>query len=423
MKMLIKPLIIFLAIVVFQPIVPKVQAEELSNHEISESIKFREDFGLEQDPIIIAKKLYESKSLDSKQKFGYVLTVEEKKELDKRFINQKESVPKIQNYLKQIDGNDNIDIYIDQQDRGKIVLRIKDTVNENIVSKIKSDTDILSELPLDIKRVKYTESDLNYLTNEITSEIPFIQKLGIKLNGVYTDIQKGKVVISVQELDEKVRDTITERYNHKALEIVQEEASETFATARENTYIPIQGGILVKNNTSGDRCSTAFTASGGAGYYVVTAAHCGYIGDKFYQGWNELGPVTKGQFEYGVDAMTISITSNEKSNLVYGSTYKLTTQETLAQEVVGQAVCKSGMVTANTCGKLQTKNFTAVYEYATVTNLRRATLYSDNGDSGGTIYSGNKLIGVLSGGSGATYTYYSHIVNVNSALGIKPVLN
>jgi streptogrisin B len=95
-----------------------------------------------------------------------------------------------------------------------------------------------------------------------------------------------------------------------------------------------------------------------------------------------------------------------------------------ATAYVGQSVCRRGATTGVRCGVVTALNATVNYgDGSVVSGLIRTTICAEPGDSGGPLYAGDKVIGILSGGSGncATggTTYYQPIQEVLTAYGLS----
>jgi streptogrisin B len=87
---------------------------------------------------------------------------------------------------------------------------------------------------------------------------------------------------------------------------------------------------------------------------------------------------------------------------------------------VGQSVCRRGSTTGGRCGVIIALNANA--DGSAVHGLIRTDICAEPGDSGGPLYAGDKVIGILSGGSGncATggTTYYQPIQEVLNTYGM-----
>jgi hypothetical protein len=70
-----------------------------------------------------------------------------------------------------------------------------------------------------------------------------------------------------------------------------------------------------------------------------------------------------------------------------------------ANPQVSESICKTGATTGTTCGIVTALNVTVNYPQGTVYGLARTTVYSQPGDSGGSVYDKATGVGMISGGS------------------------
>lgn len=86
---------------------------------------------------------------------------------------------------------------------------------------------------------------------------------------------------------------------------------------------------------------------------------------------------------------------------------------------VGESVCLSGVTSGFSCGTITDVDVDNVFDGSiTQNNLRTANYISTGGDSGSPIFYGNTAKGIHKGSLGSV-KFYSHIWEVESALGVK----
>ncbi|NUR38944.1 MAG: trypsin-like serine protease, partial [Streptomyces sp.] len=95
-----------------------------------------------------------------------------------------------------------------------------------------------------------------------------------------------------------------------------------------------------------------------------------------------------------------------------------------ATAYVGQSVCRRGATTGVRCGRVTGLNATVNYGSGEVVyGLIQTNICAEPGDSGGPLYAGDKVIGILSGGSGnctsGGTTYYQPIQEALNAYGLS----
>lgn len=210
---------------------------------------------------------------------------------------------------------------------------------------------------------------------------------------------------------------------------------------------PLRGGVgLLKADNSS--CSVGFIVRGYAtgNRYALTAGHCsnGYTGATWYSrdsalfaGNQSIGPVTRNEFNNGVDAMIIR-RDNSAWN-TEGSTFIRNGQGYAGQSgpsrnthwsingvssnsgLEGERVCMSGRTTGSSCGTIQAVNVAWSLNGITLSGTVRAAYCSNGGDSGGSVVRGNythHALGIHSGIRANTgeCSYYKYYTGINTIL-------
>jgi hypothetical protein len=413
---------------------------QANEENVQKNIEFRKQFGLKSDRAYI-NELTNKKQLQE-SKYGASLTKEEELQLEKRFDFQREFSTKFQEYKKQKKiGTVLTGMYIDQQAGGKIYIGIKNKTKEKerlyqkeLKSLAKTNTNI------EFFNTLYSEDDLQTISEKITNERDQLTKNNIEILSTATDFPNQKINIWIKDINNQKILFLKKKYGKDAIEVFEQKDKNTGNRFSATSYYrPLMGGLEIKNNDAKKwdssqkeyvylKCSSGFSASKNGYYYLITAGHCDNslkILDKFSQGGlsNVFGNSSNYKKEGGsVDAMAILINSKDKSNKVYGSMSPLTSYEKSVSEYIGEPVCKSGARTGVTCGTLKTKNYSTYEDGIKWVNLRGTNVKANFGDSGGTVYYKNKLMGVLWGGKDGYTMIYSHVENVMYYLGVTPVL-
>ncbi len=175
-------------------------------------------------------------------------------------------------------------------------------------------------------------------------------------------------------------------------------------------------------SSMGTRCSAGVNVQSGATYYFITAGHCTDGSPTWYAdsgGTTSVGPTTGTSFpgnDYGV--VRYANTAVPHPGTV--GTVDITGTATAH---VGQQVCRRGATTGVRCGQVTALNATVNYCGGDiVSGLIQTNICAEPGDSGGPLYAGDKIIGILSGGSGdcasGGTTFYQPIQEVLSAYGL-----
>ncbi|WP_167500103.1 S1 family peptidase [Streptomyces malaysiensis] len=176
------------------------------------------------------------------------------------------------------------------------------------------------------------------------------------------------------------------------------------------------------HSTTGLRCSAGVNVQSGTTYYFVTAGHCTDAGPTWYTGSDATTPVgsTTATSFPGNDYGVVRYTNTAVPHPGTVGTVDITGTATA---YVGQQVCRRGATTGVRCGQVIALNATVNYGGGdVVSGLIQTNICAEPGDSGGPLYAGDKIIGILSGGSGdcATggTTFYQPIQEVLSAYGL-----
>ncbi|MGW0741209.1 S1 family peptidase [Streptomyces sp. NPDC002817] len=175
--------------------------------------------------------------------------------------------------------------------------------------------------------------------------------------------------------------------------------------------------------TSAWRCSAGVNVQSGSTYYFVTAGHCTDGATTWYTSsarTTTIGSTTATSFpsnDFGVVRYSNPAVPHPGA---IGSVDITGT----ATAYVGQTVCRRGATTGVHCGRVTALNATVNYGSGDVVyGLIQTNICAEPGDSGGPLYAGDKVIGILSGGSGnctvGGTTFYQPIQEALSAYGLS----
>lgn len=175
--------------------------------------------------------------------------------------------------------------------------------------------------------------------------------------------------------------------------------------------------------TAGWRCSAGVNVRSGAAYYFITAGHCTDTMPTWYTSAAMTTPIgtTTGTSFPGND---FGVVQYSNPAVPHPGTIGTVDVTGTATAYVGQSVCRRGATTGVRCGVVTALNATVNYgSGATVSGLIKTNICAEPGDSGGPLYAGDKVIGILSGGSGSCATggttYYQPIQEVLNAYGLS----
>lgn len=159
-------------------------------------------------------------------------------------------------------------------------------------------------------------------------------------------------------------------------------------------------------------CSAGFAILVEGVRYILTAGHCTSHGLD----WEGIGPHVDSHFPVTDYGRVRDLTGSGPSqvDLHDGRTQRIV-RAGLPQ--VGQTVCKSGMTTKKTCGKVLGLNQTVNYgKDKQVVGTIATDIPIESGDSGGPLFYGGVGYGVLSGGN-SQVSFYQPLRPVLTAYG------
>lgn len=175
--------------------------------------------------------------------------------------------------------------------------------------------------------------------------------------------------------------------------------------------------------TGGWRCSAGVNVQSGTTYYFVTAGHCTEGASTWYadSAMTTAIGATAGTSFPGND---FGVVRYSNPAVPHPGTIGTVDVTGTATAYVGQSVCRRGSATGVHCGRVTAVNATVNYGGGTiVSGLIQTNICAEPGDSGGPLYAGDKVIGILSGGSGSCatggVTYYQPIQEALSAYGVS----
>ncbi|MFG2331835.1 S1 family peptidase [Streptomyces sp. NPDC048604] len=184
----------------------------------------------------------------------------------------------------------------------------------------------------------------------------------------------------------------------------------------------ISGGDAIY--ASSWRCSLGFNVRDSAGnYYFLTAGHCTDGAGTWYSNSGRttvLGSTAGSSFptnDYGIVRYTNSTVS--KSGTVGGVDIT-----SAANATVGMSVTRRGSTTGTHSGSVTGLNATVNYGGGDIVyGMIRTNVCAEPGDSGGSLYSGSRAIGLTSGGSGncstGGTTFFQPVVEALNAYGVS----
>jgi len=160
----------------------------------------------------------------------------------------------------------------------------------------------------------------------------------------------------------------------------------------------VQGGDAIYADSW--RCSAGFNVRSGSTYYIVTAGHCTDGAGTWYSNSSHssvIGPTAGSSFP-GNDYGLVRYSSSSASHPGTAGGVDITSAGSAS---VGMSVTRHGSTTGTHRGTVTGLNATVNYGGGDiVSGLIRTNVCAEPGDSGGSLRSGNRAIGLTSGGSG-----------------------
>ncbi|GAB2749667.1 S1 family peptidase [Streptomyces bullii] len=162
----------------------------------------------------------------------------------------------------------------------------------------------------------------------------------------------------------------------------------------------IAGGDAITGG--GGRCSLGFNVVKGGQPFFLTAGHC----TESVSTWSDssgkqIGTNEASSFpgdDYGLVKYTADVAHPSEVNLYNGSTQKITGA---TAATVGMKVTRSGSTTQVHSGTVTGLDATVNYGNGDIVNgLVQTDVCAEPGDSGGSLFAGDKAVGLTSGGSG-----------------------
>ncbi|WP_435881097.1 S1 family peptidase [Streptomyces pharetrae] len=185
----------------------------------------------------------------------------------------------------------------------------------------------------------------------------------------------------------------------------------------------IAGGDAITDGSG--RCSLGFNVVKGGEPYFLTAGHC----TEGITTWSDSAGTVIGKNEvssfpgddYGLVKYTAEVGHPSEVNLYDGSAQQITGA---AEATVGMEVTRSGSTTQVHSGKVTGLDATVNYGNGDIVNgLIQTDVCAEPGDSGGALFSGDKAIGLTSGGSGdctsGGETFFQPVTEALSATGTQ----
>jgi streptogrisin D len=179
-------------------------------------------------------------------------------------------------------------------------------------------------------------------------------------------------------------------------------------------------------HAGGGRCSLGFNVVKDGAPHFLTAGHCGPAGTRWsaVRGGPAIGRTTDSRFprdDYALVRYTAGQSGASTVNLYNGRAQRITGA---VAATVGMDVVRSGSTTRVHSGRVTGLDATVNYGNGDVVHgLIRTSVCAEPGDSGGALFSGDKAVGLTSGGSGncrsGGVTFFQPVTEALNAYGAR----
>lgn len=231
-----------------------------------------------------------------------------------------------------------------------------------------------------------------------------------------TDPTTNKVVVTADR-------TVSKAELARLTKVVDGLGAKAELKRTKGEYKPFVAGGDAITGGSG-RCSLGFNVVKGGEPFFLTAGHCTEGISTWSAGGRVIGENEDSSFpgdDYGLVKYTADVDHPSEVNLYDGSTQAISGA---AEATVGMKVTRSGSTTQVHSGTVTGLDATVNYGNGDIVNgLVQTDVCAEPGDSGGSLFSGDKAIGLTSGGSGdctsGGETFFQPVTEALSATGTQ----
>jgi hypothetical protein len=432
----------------------QLQAKPLFDPAVAEAVahqqRLRDQLGI---PASVAE-IQASYELQAKGEtvagpFGLALTSEELEQVT-RFRKTQARLPEVSEWARQTFEERYAGTTLDQRRAGAvIVVRVADVRQDEATTR-----GAPTGLPIAVEEVakslEQLETERQQIENRaVRGKIPFA--------GTYVDERANEVVLSVPDVESPAAQGLA-RSVEARLELG---SGEDLQINKDQPlgYQVVEGGQQLEAQVNADLrfkiCTSGFAVQSGYGPFILTAGHCGYLGERWFQGGPTLGiasarnwPTVDVGASRDFDALLISTHGyrNNAGRVHISTNNDFSPVNFLSQgDAVGMVVCQTGwastgldgLQSSKRCGAISATNWDPgegwnpslrIADYKSLDNDSGAAVYQDTyyGRAAEGIHRGCITVGTGSSCRtypryGAQYSYMPIIV-WNWALALSPTL-
>lgn len=408
---------------------------EYSERVIEKQIRYRTSNNLDASYEAIQKALNSENGRSTVPKYGVALTEEEDEYITNRDNLMEKYGKQISKLLKEngikaykglnkeilVEYSDVATFHQERANGLKFVIGFSEENEKTIKLREKIEEMVPTEY-LEFKKVNHSEAELveAYETINKVSRDNDIQlayaSVDIKNNVVNVEVENMENLMNVLQESLSIKSMVSSKHN---IFNIKEGKLRIQSEARTTKLDTMAGGLLIDDSSydsihaTGAYCTIGASAKKDSNRFVVTAGHClENWSSTIYQGGESIGTnhyYYKGDY---ADVGVINVNSNKKiSYYVYKYSWtdgKVTSyQSSVSSLDVGDSVCLSGATTGFQCGEV-TSTYT---NYPGYVGYIETDIDSSGGDSGGTYWYNDVLIGIHTAGerSGPPIALFTHI--------------
>jgi hypothetical protein len=356
--------------------------------------EFRAEFGLTTDPAAVANTVA---TLGLSPNWGVALTAGEEADLATR-VQVEEDLTQLRAALEADPGF--AGIRINQAVGGVVEIRS----SPEALGRIRDTVATLAPRGARISVIQAANSlgDLQKIKTALRAEVLDDTPVGDAINALRIDLVRNKVVIGIDPARfSATASNLSGRFSDQLVVYEKAVPAREAACTRTSCLPTLRAGLAI--GTPHGVCTSNFVAFAGTNYVLLTAGHCGSVGDTVtHAGGTSIGTVTKNAFKNNTyaDAMVVDIANSAKSNFVYVTdsvtNRPITSRMPLNGDIVGSAVCGSGIKTLFFCGSVTDLDVDHKSDGGNwVLGMQECTVDVRLGDSGAPMFYGNKAMGIM----------------------------
>jgi len=271
------------------------------------------------------------------------------------------------------------------------------------IKELGTTVDTSQAVPVTYRQVRYTETDLAYLTSRLDADQDSLEAAGVDMSSWGPDVVSNTVVAHLRVYSDAAAAYLQSRYGDGVTVATDSQTVAVSSSTADST--PWFGADKI-DGPAGNYCTTWFSAKQGSQYVGVTAGHCG--AGTWKQNAATYGTVSSRAYGGSIDGEIIPVASN--GGYVWSGTGSSNRAVTAVQtsDPVGSGLCTDGYTDHEVCGiTVQAVGQTVKYlDGTTMTGLVKAwnegyVASFSPGDSGGPVYfvtsSGVTAIGMVDG--------------------------